>query len=380
MFSKFSTRKRAIVASVLIGVIIFMLISPIAIRLYEFVFPPSEVKNISILQKNQEVEISWDLNKEYDLQSYKFQIGENEEQILDKQTNRIPIYNLENNQNYSVKISTLDDTGTESNVTSFTVTPSERSNVFTLNSTEELDSIRNVIITSIGFSAILFVLNIWVLFFKLNQRSILVIGAFPSFIMFANSVFLLSILSSVSSFSSRLLFSVFIAIIYAVLSYLLFLTSNILNGSLTSKLPLEQAAKAAQFIFSLIASYIILIYAFGSYQDILTRLLLTMPFIFYFTYSSIWMNKNLSGDLVFLRAMAVSLIMLLSLIVLSIWPIDSVYAILSASVFFYILLNVALETRQLLNRAVWVEYSLLTIIIVVLLFSNSVWGIHGSLI
>ena len=74
------------------------------------------------------------------------------------------------------------------------------------------------------------------------------------------------------------------------------------------------------------------------------------------------------------------MVMALSIVVLSIWPIQSAYSILSAAVIYYILLNVALENRPKLGKSIWIEYIFLAILIVLLLFTNSVWGINGAIV
>jgi hypothetical protein len=69
----------------------------------------------------------------------------------------------------------------------------------------------------------------------------------------------------------------------------------------------------------------------------------------------------------------------LSIIVLSIWPIQSIYSILSAAVIYYILLNIALENRPKLSKNIWLEYIFLILLVIILLFTNSTWGINGTI-
>lgn len=380
MFRQFDTRKRAIIASILIAVLAFIIVSPIRVRLYEYFFPPASVQNIEVIQRNQEIEVSWEANEEYDLISYKVALEGLEDKIIDKASLTTSIYDLENSKEYRASISALDDTGKESRRIEFIVTPSEQSKLLQINQVSGGENTSFILPVSFLISTLLVGLTLWVLFFKINKYTLFITGSFPAFVMLPYSIFLLTLLASLSSFTTRLVVSAAYAVGFLVLSYLLILTSNILNGSLYNNLPLEQAGKASQFIFSLISTYLILIYAFGSYQNIIIRLVLSLPFIYYFTYSSLWMSERVSSQQVFLRTFSITSVMFLALIVLSVWPIEGVYAILSASVIFYILLNVALESRAKLNRAVWIEYSVLILLVVGLLLSNGTWGINGTLL
>lgn len=380
MYKRFGTRGRAVFTSILVGLIVFAVSSPIATNLYELIFPPSQVTNIKIVEKNNELDITWGKNLENDLAGYVVSLNGEEEIKLDKETLNYSFYQLDNSTSYTLNLSSIDESGKRSTTFVTVVQPKEKAETSEFNLVSEPNNSRTIILTAIAIAVVLFLLNLWVLFFKLNKSTIFTIAAFPAFCIIPFLIFSFSLIASVNNFGNKLLLSLIVVAAVTAVNYLLILTSNILNGSIYQELPLLQAGKASQFIFSLISSYLILIYAFGSYQDFLLRIIVSLPFIYYFSYSSIWMNKNVSSNQVFTRSLAITLIMGLTLLVVSIWPIDSVYAILAASVIFYILLNVALEIRKNLNRTVWVEYGVLTVLILILLFANSSWGINGSII
>src|SRR5207244_4360607 len=97
-------------------------------------------------------------------------------------------------------------------------------------------------------------------------------------------IFCLSIIFTINNQTNKFIFTSATTIVLAVVSYLLILTSNIINGSLYMQLPLEQAGKASQFIFGLISTYVMLIYLFSTGFELWVKLLVILPGIFYFTY------------------------------------------------------------------------------------------------
>ncbi len=214
----------------------------------------------------------------------------------------------------------------------------------------------------------------------MRKTALITIGLYPSIAILPYLILTLSILLTIGSPINKFIFSAGLSVGYAILTYLLILTSNILNGSLQISLPLEQAAKATQFIFSLISSYLMMVFILGANLQISMRLLYIIPFIFYFSYSGIWFLKGISSKQIFVKAIGVTMTMGLAIVVLSIWPIQSAYSILSAAVIYYILLNVALENRPKLGKNIWIEYIFLATLIVLLLFTNSVWGINGAIV
>jgi hypothetical protein len=380
MFKSFNTRKRAIIVSTVIGVVIFLLTGPIIPYLTEVILPPSSVKNIKVILKNSEAEVSWDLSRESDIKGYKVSIN-NDETLLENNVDNTIISNLSIGNTYNAKFYSIDNTNKVSAPVEFELAPVSSTKYLEYNLVDNNSiTLRAIIINSAIIFILLLVGNIWILFGKVTKPSFFTVGSFPSITLLPFLILSNSLLVSASSFTDRLIFSMLVSFVIVNITYLLILTSNILNGSLFNKIPLEQAGKASQFIFSLISSYLILIYAFSSNQNIIIRLLIALPFIFYFSYSAIWMNRALSSSQIFIRAFSITLLMAIGVMILSIWPIDSAYAILAASVIYYVLLNVALEFRPKLNRAVWVEYLVLVTLIIILLLTNGQWGINGTLV
>lgn len=381
---KLSTRGRAITASVFLGVFVFLFISPLYKIVFESIFSPAQVSDIAVLQKNKELDILWKKNTEYDLKGYQITVDGtaiDDAKLLDNSVDKYSIYNLENNRNYNVSIRAMDNNNKLSESVVFTASPADQISTLNINQIDESsDNIKSIITVSGVAAVLLFILNNWVLFFKVKRKALLTIAAFPSVIIIPYLVLFLSILFTLNSYVTKFGFSFVISIGLIFITYLLILTTNILNGSLQFTLPLEQAGKASQFIFSLLSTYLMLIFIFSSNYNLVIRLVVLMAFVFYFTYSCIFLIKGLSEYQAIIRTIVVDVIMGVAILVLSVWPADSVYIILSIAVIYYILLNITLEIRNKLGKEIWVEYSVLLLLITFILFTNAVWGIKGTII
>lgn len=219
----------------------------------------------------------------------------------------------------------------------------------------------------------------WVLFFKSKQRSILVLSLFPALAIFPYVLLADSVIKSIFTGLGQISVSIIAAAIYWVVTYLLILTANVLNGALLFNIPLGQAGKAAQFIFSLISSYFLIAFLFGGAFGIEIRLLVISVFVFYFSYACIYVLQLPTRE-IWMSSLVITLVMVVITVLLSVWPIASVYATLVAVVFFYIMLNVALEVREKIGNAIWIEYAVLLVLIAIILFTNANWGINGRLL
>ncbi len=380
-FNRLGTRGRAVATSIFTAALLFFIVSPIFKYVYELITPPRAVENIQVVQKDKEVSLTWDFNREEDVIKYVVYVDGQDPIEVDKAINNTLISNLENNKEYSVALIARDATNAESSRNQFSVKPEDKISSFTVNKTPPHDDNFSYIVSnSVVIILILFVLNLWVLFFNVRKTALVTIGMYPSIAILPYLILTLSILLTIGNPLNKFLFSAGLALGYGILTYLLILTSNILNGSLQITLPLEQAAKATQFIFSLISSYLMMVFILGANLQIVMRLIYIIPFIFYFSYSGIWFLKGISSSQIFIKAVGVTMTMGLAIVVLSIWPIQSAYSILSAAVIYYILLNVALENRPKLGKNIWIEYIFLATLIVLLLFTNSVWGINGAIV
>lgn len=377
MFTQLGTRQRIMLSSIIIGVFSFLLISPFLNVLLDYVMPPSIVKNITVSKTSVgEINIKWERGQEYDLSGYKIKVDEQEE-TLDSGVDNYTVRGLDQLTNYTISIGSFDTFGNVSEITRFKY--SDIQNVITLNTTTELPFIFGLVVKSLILSLVVFILTAWSLFYKFTRKNIVNIVLIPAFTLIPLLMLAVTTVETINLIVNKFVGSIGLSIVFVVVAYISLLTTNILNASLTIKLPLEQAAKATHFILSLISTYLVLIYAFGSYQNILFRLIVLIPFIFIYTYTGLTVNKS-SSKIALIKTLGISLTVVLASVVASVWPVEVAYAILMIAVVYYILLNLALEVRTRYTQTLWVEYFTLVLLILILFFTTSTWGINFSII
>ncbi len=233
--------------------------------------------------------------------------------------------------------------------------------------------------TAVATSLLVFFGTLWVLFFKSKKGSLFIFSGFVGIAFFPYVLLSDSVLRSLFLDLGTVSVSILASVVAWVVCYLLTLTANVLNGSLQFNIPLGQAGKAAQFIFSLVSSYLLFTFLFGTGMDLLPKILIAALFVFAYTYSCLF-GLNLPGRQSVISSTAISLMMLTLTAIISIWPLNSVYATLVCVVVFYVLLNVALEMREKLAKTLWFEYGILFLLIVILVVTNARWGVQGPLI
>ncbi len=377
MLKRMGTRQRVILASLLISLFAFLLISPLIKVGFETLFAPAEVSNIIISKTSVgEISISWSRGEEYDLKGYRI-FKDSEFQDVDANVDKYVVTGLDQLRNYTFGIASLDLSGNISTTTQFRY--SDVDGILNLNQVIEQPFAITLIIRSLIFGFLVFLLTAWVLFYKFSRKNILNIVLIPTLTLIPYLLLSITTIETINTLSNKFIGSMGLSLMFIVVGYISFLTTNILNASLTIKLPLEQAAKATHFILSLLSTYLVLIYAFGSYQNIIFRIIVLIPFVYVYTYAGLTINKN-SYKVASIKSMGITLTVLLSAFVASVWPVEVAYSILMIAVVYYILLNLALEVRTRYTNALWVEYSSLLILVVLLFFTTSTWGINFSII
>jgi len=381
----FDTRQRAILAVFGLGILVFLALSPIAELLGEFVFAPSQLNNISVVQKVKEIDLSWDRPIERDIKGYFISV--NGQRILDEKLNNkdvdnYGVYDLEQGKEYKLLIGSEDNSQNISNLAEITVITKEQNSTYLLNPRDEMAlNSASIAMLAIFLSILTFIATNWVLFFKVSGKRLFTVSAYPSIALAPLLILSYSLVLTISNSVIKTAYALVVAITYIFVSYLLVLTANILNGSkVHGQLPLEQAAKASQFIVGLISTYLMLIYTFSSNLNLLVKIILVLVFVFYFTYSSLSSIKELNEYNIVLRTLSVVLTMFIAILAISVWPIESIYSILVVAIIYYIIFNVALEVRGKVGRSLWIEYGVLIGLITLLLVTNSVWGINGTII
>lgn len=228
-------------------------------------------------------------------------------------------------------------------------------------------------------SFILIVGVVWVLYFKVQGISFVAIAMFPGVAIFPYVLAADRVVSSITDYLSAGAAALLATAVYWLVSYLLILSANVLNGAVLYDIPLGQAGKAAQFIFSLVSLYLLYGFTFSVGLPIHYRIIMIALFSAYFSFSSIWVLQ-ISMRQVIINTLAITTMLVYLTLLMAVWPIQSVYVTLLAVIFMYMMLNIALEMREKLSNMLWIEYGLLLALAVLILITNSTWGINGVLL
>jgi hypothetical protein len=242
-----------------------------------------------------------------------------------------------------------------------------------------VDSPFRLVISAALLFAITTLGTAWVLFYKLNRKFIFTGVLFPFFAFLPFWGFSESLLGSIRDLLGQNLAVIVVSAVLALILYALILTVNILNGARQKDVPLAQAAKAAQFIFVLVASYFYFTFVFSSGVNIIIGAGITFIYIGYLTWTAVAMLQVDDTEERLIMGLIVSLI-LLTYVLIGIWPISTVYSTVIMTIVYYMLLNLALEMRTNITRYIWFEYVLLFSLIIVIMFSNAIWGVNGTLL
>jgi len=223
-------------------------------------------------------------------------------------------------------------------------------------------------------------LTCWTLFFKRKAGSLLWIGFFPSLCLIPLALFAYNVLPGFLSNLESVTFSLVSTMLFAGYSYLLVLTANVLNGAVIYNIPLGQAGKASQFVFSLVSTYLLLVLMFSTNLHPLIRIAALTFFTTALTLSATWCLQTYTFKQIRLISIVIGLTAGLFTLLVSIWPIAGVYGSVVVASIFYMSLNISLEIRELIRNALWIEYSVIIMVMILALFLLGEWGINGSLL
>lgn len=219
----------------------------------------------------------------------------------------------------------------------------------------------------------------WALFFKISGERFITVLMFPAIGVFAVTLLAELVLQAIFSELGQLSLLVVSAIIFWVFTYVLLLTVNILNASYLQEIPLGQAARAAQYVLSLIISYLIFFILFSNDIEVLIRFAFIALTGFILVYIALW-SISMRLQQRFNASAAIGLLLGFISLILSIWPLSAPYLSLVLSLVLYVCLGISLEIRDIISRWIWIEYFALFALIIVLLTTVAEWGINGSLV
>ncbi len=219
----------------------------------------------------------------------------------------------------------------------------------------------------------------WVLYFKVKGERLFTVLMFPAISIFAFSTFVELLMPSVVSGLGQLSLIISSAVVIWVFIYIVLLTVNILNAAFIHDIPLGQAARAALFVLNLIISYVVAFLTFSNEIFLPIKVAIFFLIALSLTYIGLWSIKiNLYQKLI--SSLTIGFIYALGGLILSLWPITAPYSSLVVTLVFYTCLGIALEVRDIISDWIWIEYTSLFVLILLLLGLVAEWGINGTLI
>lgn len=391
MQKRVNIRRRIIIASLICSILLFIFTTPIVSGLISFVLPPTSLENVRIQQTTEEISITWKKKvEESNIKSYTISINGNRKEEVSRDVDNFVMKAgevfVDNLDEAQISIQSNDYISRQSSAITFDIKRiTESSPLKTFEDikgvgTDKSGSNETALVVAIGLSIVLSMFTAWIFLFKVKNIKEIILVMYVGLINFSYLFITLSLLYGAELPFSRFILSAVISIGFYIFFYLMFLTVNILYNSLSYELPLEQAAKAAQFIFSLIAAYLLLIVVFSGEYRLLDKTIFIASFIGFYSLSSIIMLKNITFKDAFLRTLSITMVIIFAIFVISMWPINFIYGILAIAVIYYILLSISLENRHTLTKYTWVEYAVLLGLILSLFLLTSTWGINGTML
>jgi hypothetical protein len=219
----------------------------------------------------------------------------------------------------------------------------------------------------------------WVLHFKVKGIRLITILGYSSYLVFIQSLFLeLIVFQNVGRISEKTV-SIIILIIFGLLIHFLILTVNILNVSYISNIPLAQAAKAANFLYTLSGAYFSFLLILRSGAGAFWKLIAFTAVVFLLTLNLFWFKKESFRQLIG-ETVAVVFALVTLFVGFLLWPLPVEVSTMFYMIVFYILLGLGLEERETTSTLMRVEYAALLGIAVFLLLKLAVWGINGPIL
>jgi len=220
----------------------------------------------------------------------------------------------------------------------------------------------------------------WALFFKIGRERFLTILLFPALAVISGTFISELMLNYVfPSGVGQVTFEIFTVFLVGLFTYISILTVNILNAHYLSNIPLGQAAKASYFVLSLLTSFIIYFILLGNDIDIGIKAGLMFLFTDLISYMCLWSIEYKRKERAVV-AFAIALLITTGQLILTPWPINATYIALTLNLVFYLVLNIAMEMREILSKWIWIEYAILITFMLIVLILLGEWGINGALV
>lgn len=235
-----------------------------------------------------------------------------------------------------------------------------------------------VFISPIFLAGLMFLGSLWLLNFRSGFRKYLAITAYSCLNVSAFAYFFEVLIINQTRLGQISVTIIFSALMFAIF-YVHLLTANIINYSHIRDIPLVYAARATAYIVSLLSEYLIFFMVFNSGVDILIKLAILIGVSFFHSYFLLDSIKEIFANKIY-SASAISLLVFIVSIVLSIWPVTSEIKSIILTLVMYICVGISLEIKEKIKKSIWIEYIVLIISVIFLLILLSNWGINGHLL
>ncbi|MBN1618563.1 hypothetical protein JW887_04475 [Candidatus Dojkabacteria bacterium] len=239
--------------------------------------------------------------------------------------------------------------------------------------------ITDSVVVAVLAGVIAYVGQIWAFRFNVYPKSYYTTLIQPSLFAFSTIFFVvLMFFQQFQRIYEVLFFSLFLLVL-VIIFVVVFLTSNILNVSISKQIPLLQAAQTSSYII-LLCTVFFVIYSFVSI-GLPFYMLFPISFIFVFAAVLIHLSSfNLSVKNLIWYSIVISWACCVLLVVLLVWPIETLIFPLLPTTIVYIGVGIVMHNlRKLSHPALYFEYAVLIALgVLVVLFSSS-WGIGGYL-
>ncbi len=233
------------------------------------------------------------------------------------------------------------------------------------------------LVIPIFVSILSFVGFFWIIARKIDSEMLSTVVSFPSISIFIVTSFLELIIFDQTRVGRITMILNFSLLFFFTMSILM-LTANILLTSYQKDIPLGQAGRATSYIISIITQYLAFFILFSGNVDIFLRYSIILMMLVYYSYFLVWTLK-ISHLETIVSSLVISFLVLLFSIILGFWPLGPEIISLVLAITLYICLGISLEMKEVVSKYIWIEYGLLIIGIIGLIFLSGDWGINGPI-
>lgn len=228
-------------------------------------------------------------------------------------------------------------------------------------------------------SVLTYVGLMWALRFDIQKGGYFTVLPLPSLFVFGYVLFVeLFFFVHFQRIYEALLFVILLAVFMGVL-VIVFLTANILNVSITKKIPLLQVAHTSSYIITLFNTFFLAFFFMSLGLNIYLTSVLLMCFYGYTIFLHL-SHFGLRSQLVLWYSAAIALISGSLALVMMLWPTETLFRVLLPTIAIYIGVGLVMhDAKQIVRTLINWEYLFIVLLVLAIIMANSVWGIGGKL-